>query len=350
MALTDEQYQQIFRYADNEMNAAELKTFEAALVANKELQEEVELYKQIRSLSESVEEKTSKTNPWLSEEKKSDKETWSMLAEARKKWENQYEDELKLKYGISDSITIAKSQKSKIRRINFSGWLIAASLIGLISLGTVWWYYKDKKEDSKVSINNKKADSGVVTDRTRDSVENIIQIQPTPPPESASSKNIDERKEENKRNVLFADNFKPDSVPPDKEGPLETAFAYYENKQFEKASREFENADIGPVTRGDAEEYTKLLTFYIHYYQALSYLAASIKTSQAISELRKAITTSPDAAWTTKAQWYLALAYIKSDEVNQAKALLKEVAGNNIVPGLKQKAIALSEAFNEGER
>ena len=31
MALTDEQYQQILRYADNEMNAAELKTFETAL-------------------------------------------------------------------------------------------------------------------------------------------------------------------------------------------------------------------------------------------------------------------------------------------------------------------------------
>src|SRR5688572_2901077 len=103
MALTDEQYQQIFRYADNEMNATELKTFEAALLENKELRDEVELYKQIRLLSDSVEQKTSNANsPSAVEKKSSHKEIIAMLADARKKWENEYEDESKIKYGITE--------------------------------------------------------------------------------------------------------------------------------------------------------------------------------------------------------------------------------------------------------
>src|SRR5687768_262046 len=130
MALTDEQYQQIFRYADDEMDADELKAFEGALVENKELRDEVEFYKQVRALSESVEEKTRDTDPWPADEKKSStEETWAMLTDARKKWENLYEDDLKLKYGIKPSTNVPPDrQKNKIRRINISRLLIAASL------------------------------------------------------------------------------------------------------------------------------------------------------------------------------------------------------------------------------
>ena len=347
MALTDEQYQQIFRYADDEMSPDELKAFEASLLENKELQGEVEFYKQVRLLSESVEEKTRGAYLSPAEEKKSSaEEIGPMLADARKKWENQYEDELKLKYGITEAITIATSgQKNKKRSINFSVWLIAASLIGLISLGILWWYNQDKKDNSTVSNNTKKTDStGVTNSKTRDSTGNNIQIQPTPQPETASSGNIAERTEDDKWNTLFANNFKPDSVPRNKEGALETAFGYYEDGQFQKASREFENADIGPATRGD-EDYRNLMRFYIHYYQALSYMAENINISKSISELQKAINISPNAAWKTKSQWYLALAHLKKGETKTAQALLKQVADNHDVEELKRRALALSEAL-----
>ena len=70
MALTDEQYQRIFRYVDEEMDADEVKAFEAAILENKELCDEVELYKQVRLLSESVEEKIADKDQWQQEEKK----------------------------------------------------------------------------------------------------------------------------------------------------------------------------------------------------------------------------------------------------------------------------------------
>lgn len=347
MALTDEQYNQIFRYADGEMNTDERKAFEAALLENKELYDEVELYKQIQSLSESVEQKT--TNTDLSEEKISNnKKVWTIINDARKNWETQYEDDLKLKYGIAEAKNIpAEEQKNKIRRINISRWLMAASLIGLISVGAFWWYSNDEKNALTVDSTKKKTDSINVATNKTDSVENIIRIQPTPAQENASSKNIAKNKEKEKLGVLFANNFQPDSAPPEKEGPLENAFFSYENKQYEKASRDFEEADIGPVTRGDQEDQRKLMTFYIHYYKALSYIAANINTSKAITELKTAITTSPDEEWTAKAQWYLVLAYLKNGEAKTAQELLKQVSGNDEAKELKQKAIALSKAINE---
>ena len=349
MALTDEQYQQIFRYADNEMNATESEKFEASLIENKELRDEVELYKQIRLLSESVEQKTSNIQTSFSEEKKSgNKEIKAMLAEARNKWENEYEDELKIKYGITESINIPGREKHKIRRIKISSWLVAASFIVLISLAILWWNNRDKNDDSKAAINNKKTDSAFVTERqTKDTVGNIIQIQPTPPTETASSKNIAERKENKKLIALFADNFKPDSVPADKEGPLETALAFYENEQYEKASREFENVDIGPVTRGAETDIQKLTTFYLPYYKALSYMAGNVNNSKVITELKKAIATSPDKLSKIRAQWYLALAYLKNGDIEASQVLLKQVAVSNESKELKQKAITLSKALNE---
>ena len=59
MALTDEQYRQVFRYADGEMDTDERKAFEATLAENNELRDEVHFYIQVARLGKSVEEKIS---------------------------------------------------------------------------------------------------------------------------------------------------------------------------------------------------------------------------------------------------------------------------------------------------
>lgn len=346
MALTDEQYNHISRYADGEMDTDERKAFEAALLEKKELYDEVEFYKQIQSLSESVEQKT--TNTDLSVEKiNTDKKVWTLINDARKNWESQYENDLKLKYGFAEAKNIsAEEKKYNTRRIDISRWLIAATLIGLISVGVFWWYSNNTK--NVVTVDKKKTDSINVTNNKKiDSVENIVPIQPTPSQENTTSENLAKNKEKEKLGVLFANNFQPDSAPPDKEGPLENAFFSYENKQYEKASRDFEEADIGPITRGDQEDHRKLMTFYIHYYKALSYMATKINISKAITELNTAITASPDEEWKAKAQWYLALAHLRKGEAQPALALLKQVAVNDDAKELKQKAIALSKTLNE---
>ena len=111
MALTDEQYHQIFSYVDQEMDADEVKAFEAALMENRELYYELEFYKQVRLLGDSVEQKTRGKDRFRDEQKKiSHEQTSAMLARARKNWENTYEDELKLKYGITEAACILNNR------------------------------------------------------------------------------------------------------------------------------------------------------------------------------------------------------------------------------------------------
>ena len=265
MALTDEQYKQLFRYANGEMNTAEKKAFEAALPGNKELSDEVDFYKELRSLSESVEQKTTNPDLFLSGGKKHhNKKVWAIMNDARKNWEIQYEDHLKLKYGITakEKTIPGEDQKNKIRRINISKWLTAAVLSGVAILGVFWWFAQDRNEDSIVSV-NKKADSPVVNEnKVADSPENIVHTQPMLPQENASPKNIAETKEikQNKnrvaeqtskkkyniesvkRQTLFANHFKQDATPADADIRLRRALAFYNASDYDSALQAFEKS------------------------------------------------------------------------------------------------------------
>ena len=345
MALTDEQYRQVFRYADGEMDTDERKAFEATLAENNELRDEVHFYIQVARLGKSVEEKISNADTWQTSQKKSDdEEIKGMLADARRNWENQYEDTLKAEYHVTDA-PASISGESNVRKINVSEWLIPASVIALISVGIFWWYYRDRNETSKASIITKTTDSTIATKIT-DSIENNIQKEPTSELENPSSKDLGKQIDDRKFSTLFASNFTPDALPLDKEGPLETAFIHYENRQYQEATRQFEIADIGPPTRGDPQDGRTLMAFYRHYYQALSYLASNANMPKTITELNKAITKSPDAGWKAKAQWYLALAHLKSGDIPKTISLLKEVIRTDKTNRLRENAIELNKALD----
>ncbi|MGZ5191170.1 MAG: hypothetical protein ACXWCZ_09140, partial [Flavisolibacter sp.] len=136
MALTDEQYKQLFRYVDGAMDAEEQKAFQDSLLHNKILNDESEFYKEIQLLIKSVEQKIENTIPPLSGEKKSKNEqVWTIISEARRNWESKYEHDLKLKYGITDKEKkiSGDGQKNKIKRI--PNWVVAAALVGIALSG-----------------------------------------------------------------------------------------------------------------------------------------------------------------------------------------------------------------------
>jgi hypothetical protein len=352
MSLTDEQYKQVLKYIDGEMDAVQQKAFEDILLTNRQMNDEVEFYKEIRLLAESVEQKDSNMNLTADEQKKSnDEHTRAMISQARKNWESQYEAELKLKYGIvinADKNIDPQTQDNRAKRINEWKWLAAATVAGVICLVGGWLYFKSAKDNRQEVVINKGRDSIIINNKITDSKStDSTSISDSPVlPQKTFDKNLAGKKSE-KLKALFKDNFMPDAAPADKEGPLESAFVYYENKQYERAGRDFENADIGPLTRGDMEENRKLTTFYVQYYKALSYLATNRNTSKAIAELKLAVRKSPDEVWKAKSQWYLALAHLKNGETDRCQILLEEVAGKHEASELKQKAIALSKLLNE---
>jgi len=133
---------------------------------------------------------------------------------------------------------------------------------------------------------------------------------------------------------------------------LEDAFEHYEKGSYKEATieykakiKEVENLTTRTPNSEQEEAESKPILFYAHYYNALSYMAAG-NAAKATREL-KAINESPDGYWHSKQQWYLALAYLKTDEIAKATALLQHVATCNEVAEYRQKAIQLSKALQK---
>ncbi|MCY7422417.1 MAG: tetratricopeptide repeat protein, partial [Chitinophagaceae bacterium] len=86
---------------------------------------------------------------------------------------------------------------------------------------------------------------------------------------------------------------------------------------------------------------TGLTRFNTHYYLALSYLASNTGIANAIVNLKSAISNNPDSFLQTKAEWYLALAYLKTTETKKAEQLLKKIILNDNAGEYRQKALLL---------
>ena len=101
--------------------------------------------------------------------------------------------------------------------------------------------------------------------------------------------------------------------------------------------KDAENLEI--AARGE-DDNLELITFFAHYYLAQSYMSRN-NAINAIGHLEKAIKIAPDTRWENKVQWYLALAYLKTGQIQRAKTLLKEVVNNEQVNNYRQKATEL---------
>ncbi len=352
MTLSDDQIKQIFKYVHGEMNAPQQQAFEKLLLENERLRDEVELYKEIGLLSKTLAEKNFNVDlPSELQRSKSNNLIWTMLAEARKKWESEFEAAARLQtdnYANEDKAFPASAQKNKTTIMNFSKWLAVAAVAGIVCLSVALWYLTNPKRKTQVVVDNSVGDSVTISSKKTDGGSTGLENTPEAviPDGKTNAKNLSKNQRE-KMTSVFEDYFTPDLAPVSKEGPLENAFASYENKEYQQAIREFERADLGPLTRGPEEENRKLNAFYIPYYKGLSYLASNKNTTMAIDELKKAITQSPDQRWTGKAKWYLALAHLKLGESEKTQSLLKEVIRNNKTNELQQKAIELSKALDQ---
>ncbi|MEJ7740880.1 MAG: hypothetical protein WKF97_25970 [Chitinophagaceae bacterium] len=221
---------------------------------------------------------------------------------------------------------------------------IAAALIGLVALG-VTFYLQNQKNDSPVVVENKTdnvEDSSLATEgiTPTDSIPSsgiAHQAQDSP---NVSGIRSNYRIENKKREALYAANFKPDAAPEDQSGPLEEAFAHYESGEYKDYIEAAGQVDPALTSRG-----VTLTPFYTDYYKAQSYMAID-NVSKAIPELRKSISKSPDSLWKAKVQWYLALAYLKTDQVKKASDLLGQLARNNQAGGYRARSAQLQKQLN----
>lgn len=212
---------------------------------------------------------------------------------------------------------------------------IAASVIGIIALSVLWFMQDKKRNEPAVAYTNEdSAINNIKTDTT--GVQNVRPV--------IAKDNVDTVRKQplaltlQKREELFNKNFKTDAVPENVEGPLEDAFTYYDEQQYDNAATEFTTADLSS-TRG-SETDTKLTAFYAGYYAGVSYLAGN-KTNKAIATLNHSLAIKPDALSGIKNQWYLGLAYLKTGEMDKAVQLFTQIASNNIETAYKAKAATI---------
>ncbi len=372
MELSDEQYGQVLRYADGEMNATESKAFEAVLIHNTTIRDEVEFYKEIRTLIESVDEKIYNIHKDTGEKKTGTDKVLRMIKQARANWENSHENDLRQEHGMplrevrnvhTEDFKRPLKEEPKVKRMYLYQWLAAAVLMGFVCIGVTFQYLRNKNADQGLVYNKKEPNSKVAVENknTESQKENNIPDTTSSQVNSSASDNASRNStvpdrisiEKSKREKLFVKNFEPDNLPAQIPAPLEDPSAFYSDRKPEKAIQEYKNllADIKDAKNSDLEargedKEVELIAFYAHYYLAQSYMSVN-NMKNAMQELGNAISKAPDKIWKNKVQWYMALAFLKTGQIHMAETLLEKVAKNERPNNYKQRAIKLIDELKK---
>jgi tetratricopeptide (TPR) repeat protein len=324
----------IIKYLSNDMTPEERSAFEIEIEKNTSLREALVFEKELLQLGQSAGEKVN--NYYTNDEESRDEEVKTLIAEAGTTWENQ--------------LPAAPGKPVIVKRIpilKIPG--VAAALGGIIIL-TALYLFTTKKDTSTVR-DDKMTDTLTELNKSDSSFQKIAAPENIAKENQQEVKAADDKNKHhllnNKRNKLFADNFKPDALPPDIPDLLQEPFAYYKSAQYDNAIAAFKNIDPGFSTRGDATDKKKAL-FYIDYYKSLSYLANN-NASKAIPGLQKAIKESPDKSYTIKAKWYLALSNLKTDNFKTAIDILSQLAADDRAGEYKNKSVKVRDEMIKNE-
>lgn len=256
MEPTNEQYSQISRYVDGDMNEMEKAFFEAVLNRDENLLFEVKAYKEIQILCTSAGQKIKDHFEHEDEKKKNDNDVWKMIAKARKEWEQEHEgkDKDKNEEEIKEVVVLKRNKRKSGRRKIFGqrNWsrLAAAIVIGIACFVGLWYLQKkpglptiakqQNQQNSQPEILTPKGSEAMVSHAqfSGSSAQNNKQ-----PVQTAIVKPFNTKK-------LFAAYFKPDAAPDAKEALLEEPFNFYVAKNYNDAIETFEMAQALD-TRGE---------------------------------------------------------------------------------------------------
>ena len=137
---------------------------------------------------------------------------------------------------------------------------------------------------------------------------------------------------------LFATFFKKDTIPDEKYPMLAQAFTEYRNNNY----KTLQNYDLEnmPTLKGVDDQRQKKILELGYYYRGISFLATD-EPARAMPDLQWVIDHAQreDLVW--KAQWYDALALIKSSHIPAAIVLLRSVSSNPKAEGYNRQATDL---------
>jgi hypothetical protein len=281
MDLTTEQYKKILRFLDAEMDAAEMEAFEKELDSNPEMRAQLDFEQSVR-------------------------------------------DHFTLGNITSLPGTAPANQSAAARAIpgkitGMQKWLaIVAAAITAFMLVTLFWQ-KPRKAPDVANSNN--------MDTVQKNAE-PSQVAITAPAKD-SSEVVDPE-------LLFKQYFKKDVLPEDYPLYLAQALTDYESGNY-KTLQQLHLNNL-PQTRGAGETDSKTNILQLgYYYKGLAFLQTN-NIREAITNLNWVMNNQPGKALKAKAQWYLALAYLKENNGEKAAELCRNIVDNKENNTLVKKA------------
>jgi tetratricopeptide (TPR) repeat protein len=131
--------------------------------------------------------------------------------------------------------------------------------------------------------------------------------------------------------LLFKQYFKKEALPENYPLFLAEALMDYESGNY-TTLQQLNLSDL-PRARGAGEADSKNILQLGHYYKGLAFLQTS-NTKEAAINLNRVLNNQPGYALRAKAQWYLALTYLKENNAEKAAELCRSIVNdkkNNIL-------------------
>lgn len=269
MAITTEQYEKITRFLDADMDLAEMEAFEKELAANPEMRRQLDFEQSVR-------------NEFASQE---------------------LPDVIGM---TTEEAPVARQMTRKTTRLQ--KWLVIGAAAAVLAAVLV---ITKQNSSPKPAVADK---IGVDTTRKEDVTPPVAVIRPA---EDSSRLNFE---------ALFKQYFKKDSLPDEYPLFLAEAFTDYASGKY-STLQQLSLKELPEVRGIDGNDSKEKILQLAHYYKGLAFLQTN-DTRQAAINLEWALNNHADKTLRAKAQWYLALTYLKEGKKEKAAVMCRNIISN----------------------
>ena len=337
MRITIEQYERIQSYLDGAMKPQEENNFLADLNIDPSLKECFDFEKELRQNLASIQDKKDlfekDSNYYETDRRVEDANSIRSLIERAG---NEWEEENKKLSGLSELVIGNKPRPHKARILNIPAWAgIAAAacvILAVAGLMLFWPISSTPPVAKKIDTSAKKSPNNDLTNiAPKDSIKNI----------NSEIKKLD-------GSASFKKYYTKDMSHPPMPELLAMVPANYQKGNYSYS--ETINLENIPNTRGSSADINSKQNILQlgHYYKGLAYIEAN-DSQKSIENLQWVIDSAQSPQLKIKAEWYLALVYLKENNTKKALSLFSSLSKNPNHHPYGRQATEILETLNAAE-
>lgn len=336
MQITLEQYERIQSYLDGTMTPQEENNFLAELNRYPSLKESFDFEKELRQNLTSIQDKKNlfekDSNYYETDKSVDDANSIRRLIE---KAGDEWEEENKKSTNITRLISDNRLRPHKTKIINLRSWVtIATAACVVLAVAGLMLFWPKLATQPPIA---KTIDTSSAKKSTNNDITKI-----TP---GDSIKNINSETKKFNGNASFKKYYAKDMSNPQMPDLLAMVPANYQKGNYSYNERL--ELDKVPNTRGASNDINSKQNILQlgHYYKGLAYIETN-DYKKSIENLRWVIDSAQSPQLKIKAEWYLALIYLKENNTKKALTLLFSLLKNSVHVQYHKQATELLETLN----